>query len=113
MSQTLLVNNPTDRKAYIITGPTSGIGRATALELAKHGTVVLVGRDREKLDEMRKIIEKKRPVRGVGRVRLVRSCERAARGCGDRRAPSRDCRPAQQRGHRARCAPRRTRWAGT
>jgi hypothetical protein len=29
--------------AYIITGPTSGIGRATALELAKHGTGVLVG----------------------------------------------------------------------
>ncbi|MEW9702880.1 hypothetical protein [Paenibacillus sp. SI8] len=30
--------------AWIITGPTSGIGRRTALELAKHGTVVLVGR---------------------------------------------------------------------
>ena len=47
-----------DRKAYIITGPTSGIGRATAFELAKHGMVVLVGRDSAKLDEVQKTIEK-------------------------------------------------------
>jgi NAD(P)-dependent dehydrogenase (short-subunit alcohol dehydrogenase family) len=53
------MNNPPDRKAYVITGPTSGIGRATALELAKHGMVVLVGRDRRKLDEMQKTIERK------------------------------------------------------
>ena len=38
--------------AWIITGPTSGIGRRTALELAKHGTVVLVGRDPKKLREV-------------------------------------------------------------
>jgi NAD(P)-dependent dehydrogenase (short-subunit alcohol dehydrogenase family) len=44
------------RHAYIVTGPTSGIGRLAALELAKHGTVVLVGRDRAKLDEMQKRI---------------------------------------------------------
>jgi NAD(P)-dependent dehydrogenase (short-subunit alcohol dehydrogenase family) len=44
-------------KAYIITGPTSGIGRATALELAKYGTVVLVGRDRQRLDDVKNIIE--------------------------------------------------------
>jgi len=49
--------DPADRKAYIITGPTSGIGRATALELAKHGTVVLVGRDPRKLDDLQKTIE--------------------------------------------------------
>jgi NAD(P)-dependent dehydrogenase (short-subunit alcohol dehydrogenase family) len=54
-----------DRKAYIITGPTSGIGRRTALELAKHGTLVLVGRDRRKLDAVQldavqKAIERKR-----------------------------------------------------
>jgi NAD(P)-dependent dehydrogenase (short-subunit alcohol dehydrogenase family) len=49
--------NSLDRKAYIITGPTSGIGRCTALELVKHGTVILVGRDRGRLDEMQKIIE--------------------------------------------------------
>ena len=52
-------NNPADRRAYIITGPTSGIGRATALEMAKHGTIVLVGRDPRKLDGMRKAIESK------------------------------------------------------
>jgi NAD(P)-dependent dehydrogenase (short-subunit alcohol dehydrogenase family) len=46
-------------KAYIVTGPTSGIGRATALELARHGTVILVGRDRRKLDEVQKTIERK------------------------------------------------------
>jgi NAD(P)-dependent dehydrogenase (short-subunit alcohol dehydrogenase family) len=57
--KTGVVNNPPDRKAYVITGPTSGIGRRTALELAKHGTVVLVGRDRGKLDEVQKAIERK------------------------------------------------------
>lgn len=49
-----------ERNAYIITGPTSGIGRATALEVAEHGTVVLVGRDRRKLDEVQRAIERKR-----------------------------------------------------
>jgi NAD(P)-dependent dehydrogenase (short-subunit alcohol dehydrogenase family) len=53
------LNDLSDRKAYIITGPTSGIGRATAFELAKHGTVVLVGRDPVKLDEVQKTIEQK------------------------------------------------------
>jgi len=48
------------KPAYIVTGPTSGIGRETALVLAKHGTIVLVGRDRAKLDEMQKIIEGRR-----------------------------------------------------
>ncbi|MFE7125127.1 SDR family NAD(P)-dependent oxidoreductase [Streptomyces sp. NPDC057617] len=44
-------------KVYVITGPTSGFGRRTALELAKHGTVVLVGRDAAKLDDVRRDIE--------------------------------------------------------
>ena len=57
MTMTFLENS--ERKAHIVTGPTSGIGRATALELAKHGTVILVGRDRRKLDEMQKIIEQR------------------------------------------------------
>ena len=56
MAKTVSMGNPRDRKAYIITGPTSGIGRSTALELAEHGTVVLVSRDRRKLDELQKTI---------------------------------------------------------
>lgn len=44
-------------KVYIVTGPTSGIGLATAMELAKHGTVVLVARNRAKLDKVKKAIE--------------------------------------------------------
>jgi len=59
MAKTVSMGNPRDRKAYIITGPTSGIGRSTALELAEHGTVVLVGRDRGKLDELQKTITQK------------------------------------------------------
>ncbi|BAV06423.1 Short-chain dehydrogenase [Filimonas lacunae] len=44
-------------KAYVITGPTSGIGYATALELSKHGIVILVGRNAEKLNKVKKVIE--------------------------------------------------------
>jgi NAD(P)-dependent dehydrogenase (short-subunit alcohol dehydrogenase family) len=43
--------------AFIITGPTSGIGRATALEVAKHGILILVGRDQKKLEALQKVIE--------------------------------------------------------
>jgi NAD(P)-dependent dehydrogenase (short-subunit alcohol dehydrogenase family) len=59
MPKAVFVNNPTDRKAYVITGPTSGIGRVTALELAKHGQIVLVGRNREKLNQLQREIERK------------------------------------------------------
>lgn len=55
-----ILQNPAElccMKAYIITGPTSGIGYATALELAKHGTVVLVGRNKDKLALVQKKIE--------------------------------------------------------
>ncbi len=41
------------KQAWIITGPTSGIGYRAALELAKHGIVVLVGRDPHKLDKVK------------------------------------------------------------
>lgn len=47
----------THTPAWVITGPTSGIGYRTALELAKHGTVVLVGRSASKLDAVRSQIE--------------------------------------------------------
>ena len=47
------------QKAYVVTGPTSGIGLEAAHELAKHGTVVLVGRDREKLARVQRSIEAK------------------------------------------------------
>ena len=49
-------NNPGE-KAYVITGPTSGAGRATALKMAKQGTLVLVGRNRAKLQDVQKAIE--------------------------------------------------------
>jgi NAD(P)-dependent dehydrogenase (short-subunit alcohol dehydrogenase family) len=79
MSKTVL-ENPSGRKAYIITGPTSGIGRLTALELAKHGTVVLVGRDRGKLAEVQKTIEQKgqHPVSVVCDLSDIASVRRAA-----------------------------------
>jgi NAD(P)-dependent dehydrogenase (short-subunit alcohol dehydrogenase family) len=56
VTQTVPTGNPGDRKAYIVTGPTSGIGRCAALELARHGAIVLVGRDRGRLDAMRQAI---------------------------------------------------------
>ncbi len=43
-------------QAWIITGPTSGMGHVAALELAEYGTVVLVGRDPNKLEEVEKEI---------------------------------------------------------
>src|SRR5579864_3838631 len=43
--------------AFIVTGPTSGIGRATALEVAKHGILVMVGREQQKLDALQQVIE--------------------------------------------------------
>lgn len=43
-------------KAWVITGPTSGIGRRAAFELARRGTVVLVGRDLSKLREVERAI---------------------------------------------------------
>jgi NAD(P)-dependent dehydrogenase (short-subunit alcohol dehydrogenase family) len=44
------------QQAYIVTGPTAGIGRQTALDLARHGTVVLVGRSPDRLDSVRQTI---------------------------------------------------------
>src|ERR1700684_1068180 len=46
------------RGGFVVTGPTSGIGRRTALELAAHGTVVLVGRDPGRLGQVQQEIER-------------------------------------------------------
>ena len=56
MTQVVSTDENTEHGAYVVTGPTSGIGRAAALELAKHGMVVLVGRNPQKLDEVQTII---------------------------------------------------------
>jgi NAD(P)-dependent dehydrogenase (short-subunit alcohol dehydrogenase family) len=45
-------SSSSQKKTWVITGPTSGIGRWAALELAHRGTVVLVGRDPGKLREL-------------------------------------------------------------
>ncbi|NYF80611.1 SDR family NAD(P)-dependent oxidoreductase [Granulicella arctica] len=59
MPNSISRTHPAENKAYIITGPTSGIGRRTALDVAKHGTVVLVGRNRGKLDALQQEIQEK------------------------------------------------------
>uniref|UniRef100_A0ACD5WG85 Uncharacterized protein n=1 Tax=Avena sativa TaxID=4498 RepID=A0ACD5WG85_AVESA len=58
----LLLRRPTDlRRRYgawaVVTGPTSGIGRSMALQLARPGlNIVLVGRDPTKLDDISETI---------------------------------------------------------
>lgn len=44
-------------RAWLVTGPTSGMGRVAARQLASAGTVVLVGRDPDKLQAVRREIE--------------------------------------------------------
>jgi NAD(P)-dependent dehydrogenase (short-subunit alcohol dehydrogenase family) len=50
--------NSAKQDTYVVTGPTSGIGLCAALDLSGRGTVILVGRDRRKLDGVRKQIER-------------------------------------------------------
>ena len=99
--------------AYVITGPTSGIGQRTALELAAHGTVVLVGRDPGKLDEVQRAIE------GGGGKAVTVVCDlsdlasRPARGGGDRRARAAARGAGQQRRHQSDAAHQECLRAGT
>jgi NAD(P)-dependent dehydrogenase (short-subunit alcohol dehydrogenase family) len=69
-----------ERPAYVITGPTSGIGRETALAISAHGTVVLVGRSETKLRAVEAAIAARggRAVSVVCDVSDVASVRRAA-----------------------------------
>jgi NAD(P)-dependent dehydrogenase (short-subunit alcohol dehydrogenase family) len=82
-------NNPAARKAYILTGPTSGIGLATAFEVAKHGTVVLVGRDGAKLSKVQNAIQQKsgRAVSVLCDLSDIASVRRAAQKIVELRLP--------------------------
>ena len=50
---------PSDGVAYIITGPTSGIGHVAALAMARYGAVILVGRNSRKLAGVQTTIEQR------------------------------------------------------
>ncbi len=43
----------------LITGASSGLGRATAIELSNYGNIILHGRDAQKLNEVRELCSKK------------------------------------------------------
>lgn len=70
-----------DERAFVVTGPTSGIGHQAALDLAEHGTVVLVGRNAAKLDAVATEITARggRAMPVVGDFADITSARRAAR----------------------------------
>jgi NAD(P)-dependent dehydrogenase (short-subunit alcohol dehydrogenase family) len=70
-------------KAWIITGPTSGFGRRAALDLASHGTVVLVGRNPAKLAEVQARIEARPGGRAVTVVADVSDTVSVARAAAE------------------------------
>jgi NAD(P)-dependent dehydrogenase (short-subunit alcohol dehydrogenase family) len=47
---------PPDPATFVVTGPTSGIGLSAALTLSQRGTIILVGRNRAKLETVRRRI---------------------------------------------------------
>lgn len=51
------IQNSRPAATYIVTGPTSGIGLQAALALSRHGTVLLLGRNRDKLATAQALIE--------------------------------------------------------
>lgn len=67
-------------KAYVITGPTSGIGLATTMELAQQDTVILVGRNPDKLNQLQKTIASKgqKAICVIGDLSDMKSVEHAA-----------------------------------
>ena len=89
MTDSTVTSNASERNAYIITGPTSGIGRATAFEIAKHGTVILVGRDSRKLNGLQGEIEREhgQAVSVVCDLSDMASVRRAAANIVDLRLP--------------------------
>lgn len=89
MMSDAIVADRSRRAAYIVTGATSGIGRATALELARYGTVVLAGRNPGKLGQVQSIIEKsgRRAVAVACDLADMASVRRAARAIAELRLP--------------------------
>jgi NAD(P)-dependent dehydrogenase (short-subunit alcohol dehydrogenase family) len=71
---------PSKSGAYVITGPTSGIGLCTAIELSAHGTVILAGRSESKLKQVEERIAKlgRRAVTVICDVSELESVQRAA-----------------------------------
>ena len=53
----MILKLPPTPDTFVVTGPTSGIGLSVALELSRHGTVVLAGRNAAKLENVRGRIE--------------------------------------------------------
>ena len=86
--------------------------RAPHLRWPKHGTVVLVGRDRGKLNVGAEGQRARRRARSFGRMRPVGYRERASRGCGDRRARTFRSLGCSTTRALCNCARRRTRWVG-
>lgn len=78
-----------NEKAYVITGPTSGIGYATALELSQYGVVILVGRNQDKLLQVENTIKAKgqKAFSIVCDISDVVSVRKAARQIVDLRLP--------------------------